>query len=491
MPIPIPVQMGNPPAGGGLLTQSRTLPAGWQRGISFLDTFCLSPVTLGECPSAEGLKPGQRPGSATFRPFSVVQAIECTAAGQLDLRGQAADQLDLTRDYAVARELLTGEASARDAGPASLGNPSLAGDAVDIGGTFATVTDLFGALEQYALGATYGRGAVILAPVAVAAKALAEGVIRPDGARLRTVMGSTVIASAAFDGRIPGTAVPPAEEAPLWAYSVPVLWAGVGERSIYQALDRAVNTDTARAEDIALVAFPTCAVFGGASLAVVRPKASEPPEPVPDLFTTFPGADGDPWPEPWVTSFMPASGGSIEQTGTGWGRIATGDSTGSYSSDDATAVELDGGQVGADFDLRFTMVCGPGAFPRLLFRAAAALPNGLNSPSDGLVLNMFSDGADPPNSVRLVEVTGYAYTVVDRSAGTWPTVTEHRVRVLAEGTRVRVKKWVDGSPEPVGWDLDATVATTTPGRLGFCVGPDAAPAQYWAQFKDIEAWWLP
>lgn len=482
MPIPIPVQMGNPPAGGGLLTQSRTLPAGWQRGISFLDTFCLSPVTLGECPSAEGLKPGQRPGSATFRPFSVVQAIECTAAGQLDLRGQAADQLDLTRDYAVARELLTGEASARDAGPASLGNPSLAGDAVDIGGTFATVTDLFGALEQYALGATYGRGAVILAPVAVAAKALAEGVIRPDGARLRTVMGSTVIASAAFDGRGPGTVAPPAEEAPLWAYSVPVLWAGVGERSIYQALDRAVNTDTARAEDIALVAFPTCAVFAGASLAVVRPKASEPPEPVPDLFTTFSGADGDPWPEPWVTSFMPAIGGSIEQTGTGWGRITTGDGHGNYSSLDATAVELFGPFEVADFDIRFTAVCGPGSNPGFVFRSDASL----NSPHDGFVLNIFSD-----NSVRLVEITAWNYQTVGTSAGTLPTVTEQRVRVLAEGTRVRVKKWADGSPEPVGWDLDATVAITTPGRLGFCVGTNATPAPYWAQFRDIEAWWLP
>lgn len=271
MPIPVPVELDHPVVTGGLLTAARPLPQGWQRGISFLDTSCLSPVTMGECPTLAGLKPGQRPEAATFRPFSVVQAVECTTASQLDLSALSASELDRTRDAAIARELLTGQATARDAGPASTGNPALVHDAGDLGAAFTSVGDAIAAVEASVLAANWGRGVVLLVPVAVLVHAVAASAVWRDGARWRTASGGTVIASAGFDGRGPGDTAAPAPGAPLYLYGVSGVWASVGERAVYQSLDRAVNTDTARAEDIALAVYEPCAVFAAAATTVVQP----------------------------------------------------------------------------------------------------------------------------------------------------------------------------------------------------------------------------
>lgn len=269
MPIPIPVELGQPQAEGGLLTAALPLPSGWQRGIAYLDLSCLSPVVMGECPTGENLKPGQRPESATFRPVSVIQAIECSASNQLDLSTLAGSELDRVRSFALAREMLTGAASARDASDPDHANPSLVGTATDLGADFTSVASALGCLEAELAEANSGRGGVILASIGFATAALAERVIWRDGARWRTVTGSTVIVSGGFDGRGPGAVAPPAADAPLYAYGTTAVWAGVGERATYQALDRAVNTDTARAEDIALVAFSICAVFAAASTTAV------------------------------------------------------------------------------------------------------------------------------------------------------------------------------------------------------------------------------
>lgn len=279
MGIPIPVTMTQPgQTGGGLLSSSGPLPGGWERGISFLDANCLEPVLMGECPTGSNLKPTQRPDSALFRPVSAIMAVECTASGHVDLDALAAGELDRVRDFAIARELLTGEISARDANPNAVdqpdGNPSLVGTAVDLGRAFTSVTAMLGCLEASLIEANSGRGGVLLLPVAVATAAFAEGAIWRDGARWRTVAGSAVIVSGGFDGRAPvvdpAPSVPPAVGDPLYAYAVSAVWAGVGERSIISALNRAVNTDQSRAEDIMLAAFSPCAVFAAASTTVTR-----------------------------------------------------------------------------------------------------------------------------------------------------------------------------------------------------------------------------
>lgn len=271
MPIPIPVELDWPLAGSGLLAASRPLPEGWTRGVSFLDPSCTPPAVMGECPTDPDLKPVYRPGRATFRPVTLVQALTCTAANNLDLGGLSAAELDRTRDYALARELLTGEASARDAGPDSDPNPSLIGEAVDMGDDFASVAGLFGCVEAAVNAANFGRGAVLFAPIELLTSALEASVVWRDGARWRTGNGATVVVSAGFDGRAPGDDSPaPAVGDPLYLYGSTAVWAGVGERTVLGDVDRAVNDVNARAEDVALAVFAPCVVFAGAATGVTN-----------------------------------------------------------------------------------------------------------------------------------------------------------------------------------------------------------------------------
>ena len=265
MPLPIPVVMDQgAPRTGGLLALARGLPAGWERGISFTDASCTLPVVMGECPTGDDLKPAQGLDTDTFRPVELIQAIACTTLGGGPPTNVAGEALDQTRDYALARELLTGAASARDAADPDHANPSLVGTAVPL----ATTPFLAGALaclEARMAYATGGRDGFVLAGVDMATHLLANDLIWRDGSRWRTAAGSTVVISAGFDGRGPGATAPPDAGDMLSLYAVANLWAGVGTRTVLSDVNRADNTATERVEDVALAAFPTCAVFAATS----------------------------------------------------------------------------------------------------------------------------------------------------------------------------------------------------------------------------------
>lgn len=270
MPSPIPVTMTQPTSGGeGLLAQALSLPDGWTRGgVAFLDPNCLLPVVMGPCPSGTDLKPTQRAESSQFRPVSLIQAVECTTLGGLDVAAVAEAELPRTAGFALARELLTGEASARDSAPTQA-NPALVGEATSLGAAFTSVASALGCLEASLAAANGDRGGVIMMPIQFATQALAERVLWRDGARWRTVSGNPVMISGGFDGRAPvadpGTQAPPDPGDPLYAYATTAVWAGTGRTDTYGDVNRDVNTAAARAEQIALAAFSTCAVFAAAS----------------------------------------------------------------------------------------------------------------------------------------------------------------------------------------------------------------------------------
>lgn len=274
MPIPIPVDLdlGLPPV-GGLLATARSLPAGWQRGISFTDTACLAPVAMGECPSGTDLKPGQRADSATFRPVDVIQAVECTTMGGFDTSGVAQTALTQTADYALAFELLTGTASGRDHNPNAQdpgGNPALVNTATTLGAAFSTLAAAVACLDQRLGEATSGRGGFILAGADTASYLLGASLIWRDGARWRTAAGNTVIVSAGFDGRAPvadGPGEAPDAGDPLYLYATAGVWAGLGETRDFTDVDRSVNTQTSRLEQIGLVVFSPCSTFAAGSTA--------------------------------------------------------------------------------------------------------------------------------------------------------------------------------------------------------------------------------
>lgn len=275
MPMPTPVTLEpSGPEGGGLLAVARSLPSGWQRGVAFTDTSCLAPVVMGECPSGDNLKPGNRGEAvAEFRPYSVIQAVECTTFGGYSVETVAAGELDRTRDFAIARELLTGEISRRDRNPNAIladgspymGNPSLQSEATDLGAAFASVTAMLACLEQNLSEATSGRGGVLFAGPALATWLFKESLIWRDGVRWRTATGNPVAVSGGFDGRAPDDTAAPVATDPLHLYAASNVWANVGERATLSDVDRNVNTGTARAEDLGLAVFSPCAVFAAAS----------------------------------------------------------------------------------------------------------------------------------------------------------------------------------------------------------------------------------
>lgn len=233
---------------GGLLAAARPLEGEWWRGITFSSTQCTVPQVVGaECTDNPDEKETQRPGSAvTFDIFGVLHSIDCTTMGNTDVGALAEQALDVTREFAVAREFLTG---------ASSGNPSLA-DATVLTASTDPVAAL-GCLDQKAAEALSGRLAFIHASPSIATTWMAASAIRLDGRTWRTALGNVVVVSAGYDGRTPGGAAP-VNGGPQFAYATGEVYAATIKADTLDAVDRSINTRIATAEDVALVAFDPC-----------------------------------------------------------------------------------------------------------------------------------------------------------------------------------------------------------------------------------------
>jgi hypothetical protein len=292
MGIPIPVELDRctPAVVGGLFNGGACpLPDGWERGVSFQDTACLLPTVMGECPTCPDLKPTQRATTETFRPVSLIAALECSTFGGIDVPVVASQTLDETASYALAREMLTGEASLRDANPNTvgpIGNPSLQSTATIVGDGSQGPVGTLGCLEQAIADATGGRvGTILLGPALVVylgQNGLLHnegdfGLPTPQRGLLRTLSGNRVIVSGGFDGRAPfaddspgspgDPCVPwnstgaPVHGDQLYMYATAGVWAGVGPGRTLSDVNRADNTASAREERPALIAFTPCATF--------------------------------------------------------------------------------------------------------------------------------------------------------------------------------------------------------------------------------------
>lgn len=281
MPIPVPMELDRctPPVVGGILSGSCPLPEQWQRGVSFQDTACLTPTVMGECPTCPDLKPTQHAQTETFRPVSLITAFECSTLGGVNVRAVATQTLDETAGFALARELLTGRASRRDANPNAegrIGNPSLVCDSTPIepAAPFDDAYAALACLERSLMESTGGRrGFILLAPEIIPRINFA---ITGQPGRWVTFSGNRIIVDAGFDGRAPlceeepacipwtdPTGSPTAGDE-LWMYATAGLWAGVGTDLpdlTVDAIDRQNNTASARSERVALAAFSTCATF--------------------------------------------------------------------------------------------------------------------------------------------------------------------------------------------------------------------------------------
>jgi hypothetical protein len=242
---------------------------------------------MGECPTCSDLKPTQRASTETFRPVSLITALECSTFGGIDVQDVASRNLDETASYALAREMLTGQASLRDANPnvaGPLGNPSLQNTAQVVGDGSVGPVGALGCLEQRMADATGGRRGVILVGPAMALYLGQNSLLHIEGdlttGRLRTLSGTRVVVDGGFDGRAPTDDSPgespgspgdpcvpwnstgaPAAGEELYIYATAAVWAGVGPGRMLSDVDRANNTASAREERPALVAFTPCATF--------------------------------------------------------------------------------------------------------------------------------------------------------------------------------------------------------------------------------------
>lgn len=251
----LPTRITLPPSGrpvGGLLAAARPIGGGdWWRGVTFSSGQCLVPQVVGSCTDGEVSKTlGDLSDASSFDAFAVLQAIKCSTMGRTQLDTYAADSLDVTREFGVATELLTGAAS---------GNPSLA-DATPVGSASATdVVSALACLDQFAARELSGRLAFIHASPILGTHLLAASAIRFSGTlnRYLTALGNVVVISAGYDGRTPG-ATPPSDGDPQFLYATGEVYAEVGQREVLPSVERGQNTLQTIAEDTAVVVFDPC-----------------------------------------------------------------------------------------------------------------------------------------------------------------------------------------------------------------------------------------
>jgi hypothetical protein len=220
---------------GGILAAARPLPDGWWRGVTFSSTQCVPPLSAQYCPDTPEVKTTERTSDvSTFDPFGLVAALECSTIGRPDIAAQAAETLDVVREWLVGRELAQG---------LTAGNADLA-DATGLGAA-TSIVDALATLEEEIADSLYGRLGFIHASPAVGVELMAADVIYLDGVRWRTVTGNVVVISPGYAGL-----------ATLNATGE--VWAAVGQRETFDDVDRAVDTAHAFAEEAGVVAFDPC-----------------------------------------------------------------------------------------------------------------------------------------------------------------------------------------------------------------------------------------
>ena len=174
--------------------------------------------------------------------------------------------------------------------------------------------------------------------------------------------------------------------------------------------------------------------------------------------TTFTGADGDPWPAPWVAERVPATGGAV-RIASGEGELVTG-ATGSYSTLDTVAVRY-GDHNSPDSSWTFTWrIVGASSYPRVVARSDAANLD----PSEAVLVGWST------TSIDVVSAVAGEFVTTATTAKTHSLDTEYGARIVFAGSTVRARTWLATGPEPDTWDVEAQVANVGAGYMGVSVG---------------------
>lgn len=225
------------PFRGGLLDRALDLPEGWEQGVVVPFYGCGEPILRNKCIVATD-EP-HRGSIVDFQPFPIEQATTCSTVGNLDLPAHARARLDATSEWALGRQL--------QSDLTQTGNPKL--DDADSLGTAPDIVTAVALLEENAAAAGFGTPWFIHAPVYAAALLERYGLIGRDGS---TPAGGTWVIS-------PGYLRPDANTVRLWVTG-PV-WADVDAPQMTTDVDQRVNSASAWALRVGLVAFDPCLNF--------------------------------------------------------------------------------------------------------------------------------------------------------------------------------------------------------------------------------------
>ena len=186
------------------------------------------------------------------------------------------------------------------------------------------------------------------------------------------------------------------------------------------------------------------------------------PDPDPDpgpLDTDFTGANGSPWPAPFLTELPTGSSGGGHTLLDGWGVQRTHDQT--WSTARATVGSFVAGDVGIETSFRLPTVGVQYGF--LWLRA-----DGWNQSSPWEAWSGYALYFDNTQILLEKYVGGVRSSLASGAATqarTWVANTEYAVKFEALGSTVRAKVWPAASAEPSDWDLQGTDFSLTSGEV--------------------------
>lgn len=245
------------PTAAGLLATARSLDGQWWRGVTFAGRGCAEPDRRGPC-----IGVGTNGDTATgfgdprvFAPSIVRQSAECAAMSRTDVEEVATNRLDVTREFAAGRVLLTGEATEHGDPDNPDTNPSLQSESTTLSSTALGVVDALACIEQNAAESLFGVTAFIHAPPAVATHLLSQQAMWRDGRLWRTASGNIVVVSPGYEGSAPDGTLADGER---WLYATGEVFAATGQRDTISDIDRTENTEIGWSNELVLVAFDPC-----------------------------------------------------------------------------------------------------------------------------------------------------------------------------------------------------------------------------------------
>ncbi len=163
------------------------------------------------------------------------------------------------------------------------------------------------------------------------------------------------------------------------------------------------------------------------------------------VSTSFTGTDGTAWPSPWsqvsASSSIRSNRGQQSTPGTGtW-----------------LAVENRANQTITDASIIATAY----------FSSVTNVSQRINlrwNPNTG---NGYRLTLTPSyNGIQLMKVTAYNETVLqERFDVIWTATTDYKIRIEAEGSTIRARRWLASATEPATWDVSATDATYDSGDV--------------------------